>query len=166
MASTGLGDDFELLARGGAVNVDRDQHGPVAALLEPCRQFSAGCGLAGSLQPGHQDDRRRLGGEVETRRVFAQQRDQLVAHDLDHLLGGRERGEHFSANSLGANVLDQVVDDLQVDVGFEQRDADLAQSLGDVFFSERALAAKVLEDALQFVGKVLKHGLRPVYSGQ
>ena len=31
----GFGDDLELLARGGAVDVDRDQHGAVAALLEP-----------------------------------------------------------------------------------------------------------------------------------
>ncbi len=30
-----LGDDFELLARGGAVNVNRDEHGTVTALLEP-----------------------------------------------------------------------------------------------------------------------------------
>ncbi len=30
-----LGDDFELFARGGAVDVDRDEHGTVTALLEP-----------------------------------------------------------------------------------------------------------------------------------
>ncbi len=57
----------------------------------------------------------------------------------------------------------EVVDDLEVDVGFEQGDANLAQGFGDVFFSERALAAKVLEDALQFVGEVFKHGSVPVY---
>ena len=104
-----------------------------------------------------------LRGEVEARGVFAEQRDQLVADDLDHLLGGRKRGQHFGADGLLADVLDQFVDDLEVDVGFEQGDANFAQGLGDVFFSERALAAKVLEDALQFVGKVLKHGLVPVY---
>ena len=31
----GLGNDLELLARGGAVDVDRDEHGAVAALFEP-----------------------------------------------------------------------------------------------------------------------------------
>jgi hypothetical protein len=37
-ASDGLGDDFELLAGGGAVDVDRDEHGAVAALFEPLRR--------------------------------------------------------------------------------------------------------------------------------
>ncbi len=111
----------------------------VVVLPEPCK-------------PGHQNHGRRLGGEVEARGVFAEQRNQFVADDLDHLLGGRERGEHFAADGLLADVLDEVGDDLEVDVGFEQSDADLAQSFGDVFFGERALAAKALEDALQFVG--------------
>ena len=92
--------------------------------------------------------------------------DQLVADDLDDLLGGRERGKHFSADGFGADVLDEVVDDVEVDVGFEQGDADFAQGFGDVFFSERALAAKDLEGALQFVCKVLKHRSRPVYRDQ
>ncbi len=147
----GLGDDFELFARGRAVDVDRNQHGPVAALLEPRGQL-AGCGgFAGALQPGHQNDRGRLGCEVKTRGVFAEQRNQLVAHDLDHLLGGRERGEHFVRHGLRADVLDQVADDVEVDVGLEQSHADFAQSFGNVFFSERALAAKAFEDALEFV---------------
>ena len=48
-------------------------------------------------------------------------------------------------------------DDVEVDVGFEQGHADFAQGFGDVFFSERALAAEGLEGALEFVGKVFKH---------
>ena len=91
----GLGDDLELLAGGGAVDVDRDQHGAVAALLEPGGQLAGGGGFAGALQAGHQDDRGRLRGELEAGRVFAEQGDQLVADDLDDLLGGRERGERL-----------------------------------------------------------------------
>ena len=33
---SGLGDDLELLAGGGAVDVDRYQHGAVTTLFEPC----------------------------------------------------------------------------------------------------------------------------------
>ena len=95
-----LGDDFELLARGGAVDVDRDEHGTVTALLEPGGQLAGGGGFAGALQAGHENDRGRLGGEVEARGVFAEQGDELVADDLDDLLGGRERGEDFSADGL------------------------------------------------------------------
>ena len=82
------GDDFELLARGGAVDVDRDQHGAVAALFEPGGEFAGGGGFAGALQAGHQDDGRRLGGEFEARGVVAEGRHQLVADDFDDLLGG------------------------------------------------------------------------------
>ena len=158
-----LGDDLQLLARRGPVDVDRNQHRPVTALLEPRGQLAAGRGFARALQSRHQNHRRRARGEVEARGVFAQQRDQLVANDLDHLLGGRERGQHFGADGLLADVLNEVADDLEVHVGFEQCHADFAQSFGDIFFSERALAAKVFEDALQFVGKILKHGQLLVY---
>ncbi len=154
----GFGDDFELLACGGAVDVDRDEHGAVTALLEPCGQLAGGGGFAGALQAGHQNDRGRLRGEFEAGRIFAEHGDQLVAHDFDHLLGGGERGEDFSADGLDADVLDEVADDVEVDVGFKQGYANFAQSFSDVFFSERALAAEGLEGALEFVGKVFKHG--------
>jgi hypothetical protein len=55
-------------------------------------------------------------------------------------------------------VLDEVVDNAQVDVGFEEGDADFAQGFCDVFFSERALAAEGLKGALEFVCEVFKHG--------
>ena len=153
----GFGDDFELLARGGAVDVDRDEHGAMAALFEPGGQLAAGGGFAGALQAGHENDGGRLRGEFEAGRVFAEQCDQLVADDLDDLLGGRKRGEHFGSDGFDADVLDQVAGDVEVDVGFEQGHADFAQGFGDVFFGERALAAEGLEGALQFVCKVFKH---------
>ncbi len=83
--------------------------------------------------------------------------DQLVAHNLDHLLGRRERRKHFGSHSLDPNVLDQVAGNVQVHVGFQQCNANLAQRFMDVLFGQRALAAQVLEGALQFVCKVLKH---------
>ncbi len=153
----GFGHHLELLARRRAIDVHRDQHGPVPAFFEPCSQLAGGGRFAGALQAGHQNDRRRLRGEFEARRVFAQHGNQLVADNLDHLLGGRERGEHFGSHGLHADLLDQVAHHVQVDVGLEQRHANLAQGLGDVLFGERALAAKGLEGALQFVCQVFKH---------
>ena len=92
-----------------------------------------------------------VGGlEAKLKRAVSRPRRaiELVANDFDHLLGGRERGEDFSADGLLANVLKEVGDDLEVDVGFKEGDANFAQGVGDVLFSERALAAKVFEDAL------------------
>ena len=134
----------------------------MAALFEPGGELAGGGGFAGALQAGHEDDGGRLRGELEAGGVFAEDGDELVADDLDDLLGGREGGEHFGAEGFGADVLDEVADDVEVDVGLEEGDADLAQGFGDVLVGERALAAEGLEGALEFVGEVFKHGLYSV----
>ena len=146
-----------MFAGGGAVDVYRDQHGTVTALLEPCGQFAGGGGFAGALQAGHENHGGRLGGEFEAGRIFAEHCDELVAHDFNDLLGGGKRGEYLGADGLDANVLDEVADDVEVDVGFKQGYADFAESFRDVFFRERALAAEGLEGALKFVSKIFKH---------
>jgi hypothetical protein len=63
----------------------------------------------------------------------------------------------FVAEGLGADVLDEVFDDVEVDVGLEEGEADLAQGVGDVLVGDGALAAEGLEGALELVGKVFKH---------
>ncbi len=63
------------------------------------------------------------------------------------------------AHGLGADVLDEGVDDVEVDVGLEEGEADLAHGVGDVFVGDGALAAEGLEGALEFVGEVFKHGV-------
>ena len=145
------GDDFELLAGGGAVDVDRDEHGAVAALFEPLGEFGCSCRFAGALQAGHEDDRGRLRGEFEARGVFAEDVDQFIVDDLDDLLGGRERGGDLGADGACADVLDEGFDDGEVDVGLEQGEADLAEGFGDVLVGDGAFAAEVLEGPLEFV---------------
>ena len=157
MGLDGLRNHLELLARRRAVNVNRDQHGPVSGLLEPVRELARSGGLAGTLQTRHQHNRGRLGGELQFGRVFAQDGDQFVANNLDHLLGGRKRGQHLLAQRLFADVLDQFFDDVEVNVGFEQRHADFFQRFADVFFRQGALSAQILKGTLQLIGKVLKH---------
>src|SRR5208337_4136555 len=150
----GFGDDFKLLTGGGAIDVHRDQHGTVTTLLEPGGELAGGSGFAAPLQAGHENDGGRLGGEFEAGRVFAEQGDKLVANDFDDLLGGGERGEDFGADGLDADLLDVVADDVEVVDGFEQGYGDFAEGFGDVFFSERALAAEGFKGALEFVCKV------------
>ena len=127
------------------------------ASLEPVRQLARSGGLAGALQSGHEHDRRRLRCELHARRVFAESLDQFVAHDLDDLLAGRKRGQHFLAHGLGLDAVDQLLDHFEVDVGFEQREPDFAQRLANVFLAQPGLAAKALKRALQFFLKILEH---------
>src|SRR5205823_2869124 len=51
----------------------------------------------------------------------------------------------------------ELLDDFDVNVRFEQRQADLAHGLADIFFRQRSLAAQVLKGALEFVRKIFKH---------
>ena len=46
-----LRNDFELLASGGTVNVDRNQQRSMPAILEPIRQFAGGGGLPEPCKP-------------------------------------------------------------------------------------------------------------------
>ena len=57
LGGDGFGDDAELLARGGTIDVDRDEHGAMARLLEPCGELGGGGGFAAALQAGHETRR-------------------------------------------------------------------------------------------------------------
>ena len=84
--------------------------------------------------------------------MAAQDAGQLIANDGDDLLGGREGGEHLLSHGLFLDGFDELLDDFEVDVGFEQRHADFAQSGLHVRRRELAFAAQVFEDPLQLVG--------------
>jgi hypothetical protein len=153
----GAGDLLELLTRGGAAHVGGDNHGTATFLGEPLAQFSGGGGFAGTLQPGEEDECRRTLGKLQRRCLLAQQRDQLVADNLQHLLVGGKRNQHVLAQRPLPDVVSQLLDDLKVDIAFEQRHANLPQRLVQVLFGELALAAHALEGGLQLVGQRLKH---------
>ena len=103
------------------------------------------------MQAGHEDDAGGLGGGFEAGGVAAEDVDELVVDDLDDLLGGAEGGGDLLAEGADADVLDEVGDDVEVDVGLEQGEADLAEGFGDVLVGEGALAAEGFEGALEFI---------------
>ncbi len=80
--------------------------------------------------------------------MAAQNPGQFVADDGDHLLGRGEGGEHLGAHSLLLDGFHQLLDDFEIDVGFEKRYADFAQSRLHVRRGELAFTAQVLENAL------------------
>jgi hypothetical protein len=57
-------------------------------------------------------------------------------------------------------VLDEFLNDVEVNVGFEHGDADLFESLVHVFFAKGSLASEGFEGPLQLLCKVLKHIVR------
>ena len=116
--------------------------------LEPVRQLARRGGLAGTLQPGHEHNRGRLRGKLHARRVLAENLDEFVAHNLDDLLARGKRGQYVLADSLDPNLVNELLDHLEIDVGLEQRQPDLAQRLVNVLLGQPGLAAKALERAL------------------
>ena len=79
--------------------------------------------------------------------------------DLHDLLAGGDRLHHLFAERSLAHLRDEVLDDLEVDVGLEQREADLAHRAGDRLLVEPAAAAEVAERGLELVGKRVEHGV-------
>ena len=158
----------ELFDRSGALEV-RPDHDRVATLrLEPLRELGRVGGLARTLQPGHQHDRRRLGRIGDGEGLAAECTGQLVVHGLDDLLAGVERLRPRCADGMLADAVAHRPHDGDVDVGFEQRRADLFHHLVDVGLGETALAANLGDDAFEAVGQIVEHrrqGYRPRPAG-
>ena len=150
-------EDPELLDRGRALEVAPDEEGVAALLLEPLGQLAGGGGLARALEAGQQHDRGGLGGVGDLEGLAPQAGDQLLVDDLDDLLGGRQAARQVGADALLADAPDEVLDDLEVDVGLEQGDPDLPQDLFDLALAQPTAALELAEDSLETIAQRLKH---------
>jgi hypothetical protein len=130
----------------------------MAVFREPFRELPSAGGFARALQADDHDGAWRLIREAEFRLVATEDVDQLVLDDLDDLLCRRECGEDFLAERFYLDVLDQLLNNAEVDVGLKQRHADLAQGGLHIRGGQLAFAAQALEHALQFFGQIIEHG--------
>ena len=71
--------------------------------------------------------------------------------DLHDLLARVEALQDVLAGCALAHLCDEVFDDLEVDVGLEQRQPDLAHRLRDRLLVEATLAPEVAEGVLELV---------------
>ena len=137
--------DLQLFDGGRAVDVAGGQQRPFMLVLEVEGDLSGRGGLAAALQAGHEDDRRRLGGDVQFRLAAAHEGGELLVDDLHHLLAGGEALQHFAADGplldLGAEILGHLV----VDVRFQQGHADLAHGGVDVGLRQGAAVPQLAE---------------------
>ena len=78
-------------------------------------------------------------------------------HDLHDLLPRRQALENVLPVRTLSHLVDEVLDDLEVDVGLEQRQPDLAHRARDRLLVERAALTQVAEDALEPVGERVEH---------
>lgn len=97
----------------------------------------------------HDDGRLRL--EFELGGAAAEELDELVVDDFDDLLARRHAFDDLLPDAFGLDPLDEFGGDFDVDVGIEQREADLPHRIGDVGFGQGALSAQFAENIMQLV---------------
>ena len=88
----------------------------------------------------------------------AHQRGQLLIDDFDDLLGGHQAFEHLRSHGALGDLVYEFADDLEIDVGFQQRELDRAHAFSDVLFGQRAFVPEFLKGFRELFLKVLKHG--------
>ena len=98
-----------------------------------------------------------MAAEGELGVAAAHERDELLVHDLHDLLRRREALHDLGAERALLDVRDELAHDLEVDVGLEQRQADLAHGGVDVLGGELAVALEALHDPLEAVGECVEH---------
>ena len=102
--------------------------------------------------------RGRLFARLQPAFGIAEERDHLVADDLDDLLRRRQAAEHVLPQRPIPHAVDERLDDLEIDVGFEQRETDLAERGLHVLRRQPCLAPQGLEDVLKAITERLEHG--------
>ena len=73
------------------------------------------------------------------------------------MLLGRERAQHLGAERLGFYVIDEIANDLDIDVGFEQGEPDFAQRFLDIALGDAALALEFFKDPFEAIAERVKH---------
>ena len=95
--------------------------------------------------------------EGQARLLPAHHVTEFIPHHLDDLMTRRQALQHFLSDGFDANSFNEVLDDLEIHIGFEQRQADLLQGLADVLLRKHTLPTKLLEDLLELIAQRVQH---------
>ena len=141
-----------------------------ALLLQPARELRARRRLARPLQAHHHDagDLRPWGPSGSRRPRRAHERDHLVVADLHEDVAGRHL-DGLAILTLGADTDDlaqrlllharqERLDDAELDVGLEQRQAHLAQGRVDVLLGQLGQTGEAVARGLEAFGEGVEHG--------
>ena len=152
------GEGAELFDRRGSLQVGAHEQGVAPLLLEPLGELAGVGGLTCTLQTRHEHDGGRFRGVGDLHRLATEAGGQLLENDLDDLLSRIEGVRQLLPHRPLANATDEVLGDVEVDVGFQQGEADLAQDIVDVRLGQLAAAAEATEDPVESIGQCLEHG--------
>ena len=173
--STGLGVGAALVDVGPGLLAQGDQlldgrrpvdvaggQGDAGAVLDAqvARQLGAGRRLARALEAGHEDDRRRARREGESRPAPPISAVSSSLTILTTCWPGLRWPITSSARQRSLTVAGERLDDLEVDVGLEQGETDLAHGRVDVVLGQRPALADAGQRVLELLGEGVEHRLR------
>ena len=150
-------EDFQLLDSGRSLQVVGDHQGMSAVRHEVLAQLGGGRRLAATLEAGQHDDRRAGRDEVDPRIHRPHEPGQLVVDDLDHHLARMEALDDLGPDRLIPHVLAELLDDVVVDVGFQQRLADVVHGVGDVGLGDPPPPGQRPKHRIEFFRQRLEH---------
>ena len=148
----------ELFHRRRTAHVKRShQHFAALPIGQALRKFGGGGGFAGALQAHHHNGDRRRGIQINRLAVGAERGNELVVHNLHDHLARRHRLHHLHADGLLLHAVGEGARDVECNVGFEQRAANLAKRSIDIGLTESAAACEAVENAAKFFRQVVEH---------
>src|SRR5438309_959700 len=120
---------------------------------KPCAVATASCPVIASAT------RRTWRGvtEIEAARSLAEQADELAMNEPQEVLLGGEAAQHFLTERVPLDRFDEVPDDLQVDVGLEERQAHVAERVLDVPFGDPSLSLQLAQQGIELLRESFEH---------
>ena len=126
--------------------------------LEPEAELDRAGGLARALQTGQQDHGGRLRIQFKRRVLLPHQPDEFLLDDLDQRLAGCQAEPDFARQRALTHMCDEIPRHGQGHIGLQQGHAHITQAGLDIVIGQAALAAQILDQAAELVGKGVKHG--------
>src|ERR1700736_2558332 len=146
----------ELLDRSGSLQVAGDERRRMTLFFEQSRQLGGRSCFARTIQSNNQNSCRLL--KIERRRITAKEDRQFIIENFDDLLTGRNAAQYFFTKCFRFDARDKFLRDLKIDIAFHQSEPHLSQRMVDVGLADLPVTAKVLENFLQLVTQLRKHG--------
>ncbi len=148
---------LELVRGGGSVRVRGDEERAPAELDDVPGELGRRRRLARALEPDERDDR-RVALQPERPIAGAQSSSTSSSWTIFTICWPAVRLPRISgADGLLADPPDDILDDLEVDVGLEQGQPDLARGRIDVRLADPAAAGQVGERLAQSIAEVVEH---------
>ena len=147
----------KLVGSSGTVDVARGEQRRAALLLEQVGKLYGSRGLTGALQTHEHDDIRNAVTKNELALGGAEHLGELVEHDLDDVLRRRQRLHDLGGHAALLGLGNELLDDLKVNVGLEQRHANVAHGRSNIGLGQLTLAAQAVKCVVEAIAQGIKH---------